>query len=43
MPGYEQYQRMAREIPGSVKLGSLNVRWKQDGSSFEGSRIRDQG
>src|SRR5262245_19826323 len=35
MPGYDQYQKMAREIPGSVKLGSLNVRWKEDGSSFE--------
>jgi dipeptidyl-peptidase-4 len=35
MPGYEQYQKMAREIPGSVKLGVLNVRWKEDGSSFE--------
>jgi dipeptidyl-peptidase-4 len=35
MPGYEQYQKMAREIPGSVKLGALSVRWKEDGSSFE--------
>ena len=35
MPGYDQYQKMAREIPGSVKLGSLAVRWKEDGSSFE--------
>src|SRR5262245_36735621 len=35
MPGYEQYQKMAREIPGSVKLGALAVRWKDDGSSFE--------
>ena len=25
MPGYDQYQKMAREIPGSVKLGSLAV------------------
>ena len=35
MPGYEQYQKMAREIPGSVKLGALSVRWKDDGSSFD--------
>src|SRR5262245_52017419 len=35
MPGYDQYQKMAREIPGSVKLGALTVRWKDDGSSFE--------
>ena len=35
MPGYEQFQKMSREIPGSVKLGSLTVQWKEDGSSFE--------
>ena len=35
MPGYEQFQKMSREIPGSVKLGSLAVQWKEDGSSFE--------
>jgi len=35
MPGYEQYQKMAREIPGSVTLGALAVRWKDDSSSFE--------
>src|SRR5258706_12215995 len=35
MPGYDQYQKMSREIPGSVKLGSINAQWKDDGSSFE--------
>ena len=35
MPGYEQFQRMRREIPGSVKLGSVTAQWKEDGSSFE--------
>src|SRR3989337_2998308 len=35
MPGYEQFQKMSREIPGSVKLGSLAVQWQEDGSSFE--------
>ena len=35
MPGYEQFQKTSREIPGSVKLGSLTVQWKEDGSSFE--------
>ena len=35
MPGYEQYQRMSREIPGSVKLGSINPQWKDEGASFE--------
>jgi dipeptidyl-peptidase 4 len=35
MPGYEQFQKMSREIPGSVKLGSIAVQWKEDGSAFE--------
>ncbi|HEY0673535.1 MAG TPA: DPP IV N-terminal domain-containing protein [Longimicrobiales bacterium] len=26
-PGYERYSRLAREIPGSVRLGSLQVEW----------------
>ena len=34
MPGYDQYQRLSEEIPGSVKLGTLNVTWK-DASTFE--------
>ena len=34
-PGYEQYQKMSREIPGSVKLGSLAVQWQPDGASFQ--------
>src|SRR4029450_9470524 len=35
MPGYDQYQKMSREIPGSVKLGSINAQWKDDSTSFE--------
>ena len=35
MPGYEQYQRMSREIPASVTLGSITPLWSDDGSSFE--------
>ena len=35
MPGYDQYQKMSREIPGSVKLGSITAQWKEDASSFE--------
>ncbi len=35
MPGYDQFQKMSREIPGSVKLGALSVHWKDDSSSFE--------
>ncbi len=34
MPGYEQYQRMSREIPGAVKTGALTVSWK-DPKTFE--------
>jgi dipeptidyl-peptidase-4 len=35
MPGYEQYQKMNREIPGSVKPGLLSVVWKDGGQAFE--------
>lgn len=35
MPGYDQYQKMSKEIPGSVKLGALNVKWQADGKAFE--------
>src|SRR5262245_2802524 len=35
MPGYEQHQRMSKEIPGSVKMGNVAVSWKDGGKSFE--------
>jgi dipeptidyl-peptidase-4 len=35
MPGYEQHQKMAKEIPGSVKMGTLFVTWKEEGKAFE--------
>lgn len=35
MPGYEQFHKMSREIPGSVKMGSLTVKWLDGGKSFE--------
>ncbi|HYT77337.1 MAG TPA: DPP IV N-terminal domain-containing protein, partial [Vicinamibacterales bacterium] len=35
MPGYEQFQKVSGQIPGSVKLAALVVHWKDDGSSFE--------
>jgi dipeptidyl-peptidase-4 len=35
MPGYEQYQKMTREIAGSVKMGSLAIAWKDDSSGFD--------
>lgn len=34
MPGYEQYQRMSREIPRAAKLGSLTVTWEEEGKAF---------
>jgi dipeptidyl-peptidase 4 len=34
-PGYEQYQKMSKEIQGSVKSGTLNVVWKDDSKTFE--------
>lgn len=38
MPGYEQYQKMSKEIPGSVKSGTLAVKWQDGGKSFDYSK-----
>jgi dipeptidyl-peptidase-4 len=38
MPGYDQYQKMSREIPRSVKMGSLSITWKDSGQAFEYSK-----
>jgi dipeptidyl-peptidase-4 len=35
MPGYEQNQRMAKEIPGVVKSGALSATWKDGGAALE--------
>jgi dipeptidyl-peptidase-4 len=35
MPGYQQYLKMTKEIPGAVKLGSLGVTWSPDAKSFD--------
>src|SRR5438876_6138355 len=35
MPGYDQHQKMSKAIPGSVKLGSLAVTWRDGGKAFE--------
>jgi len=35
MPGYDRYEKMSKEIPGSVKLGALNVKWQDGGKSFD--------
>ncbi|MBK9140000.1 MAG: DPP IV N-terminal domain-containing protein [Verrucomicrobia bacterium] len=38
MPGYERYERLAKEIPEAVKLGSLRVTWRDGGKAFEYER-----
>ncbi len=38
MPGYERYQEVGKKIQGSVKFGSLTVKWLDDGSGFDYSR-----
>jgi dipeptidyl-peptidase-4 len=38
MPGYEQNQRMTKELMGAVKSGAVSATWKDDGKSFEFSR-----
>ena len=35
MPGNDQYEKMSKLIPTSVKLGSVNVAWKDGGKAFE--------
>lgn len=35
MPGYEQYEKMSRELNGAVKMGSVAVTWKDGGRAFE--------
>ena len=37
MPGYAQYQKMAREIPSAVRSGALTVTWS-DAQTFEYAR-----
>jgi dipeptidyl-peptidase 4 len=38
MPGYTQYQRMAPQIAGSVRSGSLSVTWVDGGRALEYTR-----
>ena len=35
MPVYARFQEKSREIPGSVKSGTLSVTWKDGGKAFE--------
>ena len=34
MPGYAQYERVSKEIPGAVKPGTLAVKWQDGGKAF---------
>jgi dipeptidyl-peptidase-4 len=34
MPGYDQFQRVSVEIPGSVKSGTLSVKWVDGGKAL---------
>jgi dipeptidyl-peptidase 4 len=38
MPGNDQYEKMSKLIPTSVKFGALNVSWKDGGKTFEYQR-----
>jgi dipeptidyl-peptidase-4 len=38
MPGYEQYQKMVRQIPTAVKSGALVATWTDGGKSIEYTR-----
>jgi dipeptidyl-peptidase-4 len=38
MPGYDQYQKMASQIPGSVKSGAINGTWVDSGKALQYSR-----
>ncbi|MEJ7810826.1 MAG: DPP IV N-terminal domain-containing protein [Gemmatimonadaceae bacterium] len=44
MPGYERYQQVAKEIPGSVRLGMLSTSWADSGKTLlyqmDGKRYR---
>ncbi|MCX6543150.1 MAG: DPP IV N-terminal domain-containing protein [Acidobacteria bacterium] len=35
LPGFEQYQRMSKQVQGAVKSGALSVSWKDGGKAFE--------
>ena len=35
MPGYEQFQKMSKEVSGAVKPGTLSVTWKDVGAALE--------
>ena len=38
LPGYENFQKMSRQMTNVVKSGALSVTWKDDGKAFEYQR-----
>src|SRR4029079_4780325 len=38
MPGYEQYQKLLREIPTALRSGALAARWSDDSRAVEYTR-----
>lgn len=35
MPGYDNHQKISKELPGAVKSGAVAVTWKDDGKAVE--------
>ncbi len=35
MPRYDRYEKLRREISGSIKRGDVSPRWSEDGAKFE--------
>jgi dipeptidyl-peptidase-4 len=35
MPGYENYQKMSKELTSAITYGGVSVAWKDDGAAFE--------
>src|SRR3954469_680841 len=42
MPGYDQFERMSREIPTAVKSGALDASWREGSLEYsrDGKRYR---
>ena len=35
MPGYDNHQKMSKELSGAVKYGAVSVTWKDEGKAFD--------
>ena len=38
MPGYDQFQKVSKQLSGAVKSGALNATWTDDSKAFEYTR-----